>query len=375
MLSTNRLLIQVVAQLKPERCGVSDHAILLARELEAAFQIRTAFVVLNSTEPCNLPYPRVDCAPSLLLEACNSLRNGQFAALLVHCSGYGYSRDGAPFDLAKALHRVRKSSQFPIAAYFHELYATGMPWKSAFWYTRRQQQVVRRLASACDLIATNSTRHLQWLEREAIQGGVPAVRLLPMFSNVGESRELPTPRGRRPALVVFGLADTRRKAYRRLSSLGRLLHTLGVEEIVDAGPDFDVSPELGGIPVKRMGVLAAPDLARTLSQSTFGFVQHESFSLAKSGVFAGLCALGVIPVIVEPFSGEVDGLKDGVQVVSPKTAGAIQNDGLERCSAAAWTWYSGHRLHIHAAAYAAWMDGLDTGTGAELRPAPAAAEV
>jgi hypothetical protein len=176
-------------------------------------------------------------------------------------------------------------------------------------------------------------------------------------------------------LVVFGLADTRRKAYRRLSSLGRLLHTLGVEEIVDVGPEFDVSPELGGIPVRRKGVIVADDLARTLSQSTFGFVQHESFSLAKSGVFAGLCALGVIPVIAEPFSGEVDGLKDGVQVVSSKTAGAIQNGGLERCSAAAWSWYAGHRLHIHAAAYAAWMDGLAPETGAELRLAPAVAKV
>jgi hypothetical protein len=375
MPSTSRLLIQVVAQLKPERCGVSDHAILLARELEAAFQIRTAFVVLNSTEPCNLPHPRVYCPPSQLLDACITLSEGQFAALLVHCSGYGYSRDGAPFLLADALERVRKNAQFPIAAYFHELYATGMPWKSAFWLTRRQQQVVRRLAMACDLIATNSTRHLQWLEREAIQSGVPAVRLLPMFSNVGENREPPTLRGRRPAMVVFGLADTRQRAYRRLSSLGRLLHTLGVEEIVDVGPEFDVSPKLNGIPIRRMGVLAAPDLAGVLSQSMFGFVKHEPFGLAKSGVFAGLCALGVVPVIAEPFSGEVDGLRDGVQVVSPRTTSVVQNGGLERCSAAAWTWYSGHRLHIHAAAYAVWMDRQAAETGAELRLAPAPAEV
>jgi hypothetical protein len=375
MLSTNRLLIQVVAQLKPERCGVSDHAILLAQELEAAFQIRTAFVVLNSIEPCNVPYPRVYCAPSQLLEACDSLRKGQFAALLVHCSGYGYSRDGAPLILAEALERVRKSLRFPIAAYFHELYATGMPWKSAFWYTRRQQQAVRKIASACNLIATNSTRHLQWLEQEAMPGGVPAVRLLPMFSNVGESREQPTLCGRRPALVVFGLADTRRKAYARLAALGKLLHALGVEEIVDAGPEFDVSPELGGIPIRRMGVLAAPDLAGILSQSMFGFVQHEPFGLAKSGVFAGLCALGVVPVIAKTFSGEVDGLRDGVQAVSPKTAGAAANGGLEQCSVAAWTWYSGHRLHIHAAEYAAWMDGLAAEAGTELRSASAVAEL
>ena len=141
------------------------------------------------------------------------------------------------------------------------------------------------------------------------------------------------------------------------------------------GPEFDASPKLGGIPIRRMGVLAAPDLAGILSQSMFGFVQHEPFSLAKSGVFAALCALGVVPVIAEPFSGEVDGLRDGVQALSPKTAGVAANGGLEQCSVAAWTWYSGHRLHIHAAEYAAWMDGLATEAGTELRSAWAVAEV
>ena len=73
MPATIPLLIQVVSQLKPERCGISDYAILLARELDSAFGIRTAFVVLNSTEPCDLPLPRVYCAPSQLLETCISL--------------------------------------------------------------------------------------------------------------------------------------------------------------------------------------------------------------------------------------------------------------------------------------------------------------
>ncbi len=375
MSSTDRLLIQVVAQLMPERCGVSDHAILLARELEAAFAIRTAFVVLNSSEPCNLPYPRVYCPPSKLLEACISLSNGRFAALLVHCSGYGYARDGAPSPLAEALEQVRKNGRFRIAAYFHELYATGMPWKSAFWYTRRQQQVVRRIAAASDPIATNSTRHRDWLQREAIHGDAPAVRLLPMFSNVGESQETPTLRGRRPALVIFGLAGTRRKAYARLKSLPMLLHTLGVEEIVDVGPELAVAREIHGIPIRPLGVLAAPALAEVLSHSMFGFVQHKPFGLAKSGVFAGSCALGVIPVIAEPFSGEVDGLKDGVQVLSPKTAGAAKNGGLEQCSAAAWKWYLEHRLHVHAAEYAAWMDGMVIESEAVLKLDSTVAEV
>ena len=356
MLQTNRLLIQVVAQLKPERCGVSDHAIRLAQELQTAFRINTAFVVLNSTEPCDIPFPRVYCETPQLFETCNSLSKGHSGALLVHCSGYGYSRDGAPLNLAEAIERVQNSGQLRIATYFHELFAVGMPWKSAFWHMRRQKQAIRRLARASDLIATNSSRHGDWLVREAIQGGGTPVRVLPMFSNVGESLETPHLVDRRSAMVVFGLADTRQKAYRRLSTLGNLLHTLGIEEIIDVGPEFDARADVNGVPVRRMGVLTAPDLADTLSRSMFGFVQHEPSSLAKSGVFAGLCALGTIPVIAEPFSGEVDGLTDGAQVVSPATAGAVIAGGPERCSAAAWHWYSAHRLHAHAAEYSAWMD-------------------
>jgi GT2 family glycosyltransferase len=351
MPTANPLLIQVVSQLKPERCGVSDHAILLARELESAFGIRTAFVVLNSTEPCDLPFPRVDCAPSQLPESCISLSKGQPSAILVHYSGYGYSADGAPHLLAEAVERVRASGQFRIGVYFHELFATGMPWSSAFWHTHRQRRVVRRLAQACDLIATNSSRQLDWLEREAIQSRVTQVRLLPVFSNVGESMENPSMSARRPAMVVFGLPATRRRAYGRLSSLGGLLRSLGIEEIVDAGPEFDSPSKLCGIPVRRMGVMAAADLAGILSQSLFGFVWHNSFGLANSGVFAGLCAFGAIPVIAEPFAGEVDGLRDGVHLISPRTAGAVMAGALQSCSAAAWQWYSGHRLHLHAATY------------------------
>jgi hypothetical protein len=187
MFTTNRMLIQVVAQLKPARCGVSDHAILLAQELEAAFGISTSFIVLNSTEPCDLPFPRIYCPPSQLLEACISLSKGQPEALLLHYSGYGFAPNGAPHFLPRALELVRKSAQFRIGVYFHELFATGMPWKSAFWYSHRQRQVIRGIAKECDLIATNLSRHSGWLEREAMQGSTALLRRLSVFSNVGES--------------------------------------------------------------------------------------------------------------------------------------------------------------------------------------------
>ena len=355
MVVANRLLIQIVPRITPARCGVSDQAIMLAQELKAAFGIDTAFVVLNSNEACDLPYPVIYSAPAQLLEVCLSLSGGQPGAMLVHLSGYGYSADGAPTLVAEALADVRADRRFRIAVYFHELFATGMPWRSAFWYSRRQKRAVRGIAEECDLLVTNSRYHADWLEREPVRQSAAPIQLLPVFSAVGEA-PAPAPLAQRePAMAVFGLAATRQNAYKKLASLAGMLHDLGIEKILDIGPESAAPAELNGIPVRRAGALDAPDLADLLSHSIFGFVPHDPPSLAKSSICAGYCAHGTIPVLASTFPGEMDGLKDGVHMISPQTVKAAVTLGLEECSNAAWRWYQGHRLHDHAAIYARWL--------------------
>ena len=359
MLPIDRLLIQIVPRLKPARCGVSDQAIMLAQELKAAFEIDTAFVVLNSNEACSLPYSIIYRQPAQLLETCLSITEGRPGAILVHLSGYGYSADGAPTLLANALANVRANGRFRIAVYFHELFATGMPWKSAFWHSRRQRNAVRRIAEGCDLLVTSSRYHADWLEREPVRQSAAPIQLLPVFSAVGEA-SAPTPVSRRePTITVFGLVGTRQNAYMKMASQAAMLHDLGVKEILDIGPEFDAPRELNGIPVRCVGAQAAADIGRLLSQTMFGFLSYSSLFLAKSSILAGYCAQGTIPVIAKPFSGEADGLRDGVQVLSERTVRAAQASGLERCSNAAWRWYLGHRLQVHAATYARWIDEIE----------------
>jgi hypothetical protein len=351
MNAANRLLIQVVPQLKPAECGVSDHAILLAQELEAEFGIGSAFAVLNSTKSCDTPFPAVYCKPTQLVEVCASLCKGKPGAVLVHYSGYGYSADGAPSSLAEALGSVRGSERFRIGVYFHELSADGMPWTSAFWYKRCQRQVAGRIARECDLIATNLSRHADLLEREIPQDDAHLIHRLPVFSNVGESAEIAPMPARRQTMAVFGLRGTRQNSYKRLSALEGMLRSLGIEEILDIGSECNAPTKLTGIPVRRMGVLPAAELGNLLAQTSYGFVPHPSFCLAKSGIFAGLCAHGAVPVLAKSFPLEVDGLKDGIHLVSPQTAKAALAGGLDCCSNAAWSWYSAHKLSVHAATY------------------------
>jgi hypothetical protein len=364
-MTADRQLIQVVPRLWPARCGVSDHALALAAELEASCGIASAFVVLNSDERCELPYPITYCPPHKLLEACLALRGHRRTAVLVHLSGYGYAPDGAPTLLAEALERVKADGRFPVAVFFHELFAGGMPWTSAFWLAGRQKRAYRRIARLCDLPVTSARVFSSWLERQI---GAP-VQCLPVFSQVGEARQCPPFAGRERRLAVFGLAGTRQRVYRELDRLGATLGMLEVEEILDIGPPCETPGEVDGIPVKRAGVLAAAEIDRVLSCTAFGYLAYPPNCLAKSGVFAAYTAHGVIPVIARHFREEFDGLKDGVQVLSPPTARAIVLDGLEACSHAAWHWYAGHRLRDHASLYDRWMldaaegDGSDAGRG------------
>jgi hypothetical protein len=260
-----------------------------------------------------------------------------------------------PALLADALEKVKADGRFRVAVFFHELYASGMPWTSAFWFAKRQKRAYRRIAEVCDLPVTNARVFADWLGRQIAS----PVQCLSVFSQVGEMQRLNSFADRDRAMAVFGLAGTRQRVYAELGKPGDTLHQLGVREILDIGPACEAPGEVRGVPVRRIGVLAAAEIDRLFARTAFGYLAYPPNCLAKSGVFAAYSAHGVIPLIARNFRGEFDGLKDGVHLLSPLTARAISPAGLEECSRAAWNWYSGHRLHDHAAIYDRWLVASD----------------
>jgi hypothetical protein len=369
MLPAKPMLIEVVPRLTPDRCGVSDFSLLIARELEAAFGIRTAFVVLNSSERCDVPFPVIYCAPAQLLDECESLSKGSPAVLLVHLSGYGYAPDGAPTALARALAEASDKGGFRIAVFFHELFAPALPWKSAFWHARRQKEALRRIAATGDLLATNTPPSLEWLEKVPNKKSAAPVQFLPVFSPVGEPKSPGFFSCREPVAAVFGLGGTRKRAYREMAGLGSTFDDLGVEEIWDIGEEIDSPRELHGIPIKPMGVLPAEQVGQRLAQARFGFIPLISEWLTKSTVFASYCAHGTIAILTRSVSKDIAGLRDGIHFLSPSTAAAARASGLEQCSRAAWSWYQDHCLHAHCATYARWLAGTAMGAGGRERMA------
>ena len=348
-------LIQVLPRFLPGNCGVTDHAIELANELKSAFGISTAFVVPTSRVAADFSESVICTEQNRLVETCLSLIGDEAAALLVHISGYGYSADGAPLLLANALGEARATRRFRIAAYFHELFASGPPWRSAFWYSRRQKRALRKIQEASDFILTNTQSHAHWLESTPSRQSAASVQILPVFSTVGEASASIPFSSRTRAMVVFGLPGTRERSYKQLSKLTEVIQRLAVTEILDIGPDCTVPSAVAGAPVRRMGKLPAIELAAVISQSAFGFVHYSPHCVAKSSVFASYCAYGTIPVLAQPPVGDFDGLRDRRQVLSPASVADIQDVELEECSTAAWHWYGGHRVHTHAQAYAKWL--------------------
>lgn len=349
------MLIQVLPKLEPGKCGVSDQAVLIANELRSAFGIETGFLVLNSTELANVPFPMECCQPSHLLDRCRKLCSERPSALLVHLSGYGYSADGAPRLLADALEQVQASSRIPIAIYVHELYAKGMPWTKTFWYSRRQRKAVIRVIESADLLVTSTSSRVEWIERVPKRLSHASIRQLPVISGAGETERWPAYAGREPGMIIFGRPGTRLYGYRRLCSAHGMLQRLGVTHILDVGQECDSPKKVGGIPVKRMGPQPEKTLAEMFSRVGFGFVPYPPGELAKSSVFASFSAHGTIPVVLDSFFGEIDGLIDGVHMASPRTARSIRSAGLESCSRAVWAWYDAHRLRVHAELYSEWL--------------------
>jgi hypothetical protein len=345
-------LIQVVPRLWPAQCGVSDHAIALAAELKKSFGIESSFVVLNSDDKADLPYRITHCPPHRLIDACASVANNRSAALLAHVSGYGYSTDGAPVLLAQALEQAKTDGRFPIAVFFHELHASGMPWTKAFWHAERQKRAYRRIARACDFAVTSAQVFATWLERET----AAPVQCMPVFSQVGETAEPPPFANRNRSMAVFGLAATKQRVYAELDKLASTLQKLGVREIMDVGPAIETSEQVSGIPVKRAGVLPADEIDCIFARTAFGYLAYPPNCLAKSGVFAAYAAHGMIPIIAQGFREERDGLRDGVHLLSAQTAPTVNADDLDECSKSAWRWYSEHRLRDHAELYDRWLN-------------------
>lgn len=354
-------IIQIVPTLPPAIDGLGDYALNLARQLRQDFNLETHFVVGDSKWegdreieefPISVVSHRSGAAVlSSLNEICISP-----TPVLLHYVGYGYARRGCPVWLVDGLQRWRTSgvNRF-LVTMFHELYAFGLPWTSAFWLSPLQKNLAVRLARLSDRILTSRQDYAKNLHQLS-RGQHATIPTYPVFSNIGESGQVQPLAERKRRLVLFGHPNTRLLAYQQnLRALQQTCHTLEIEQVCDIGVPTGLKlSQLLDIPMEEMGVIPAAVIRQVLSDAIAGFLSYPPPQyLAKSTIFAAYCAHRLIPILTSSTAVPVDGLQAGKHYwVADEPIQPLDVNRGQAIADNAYTWYQTHSLPVQAKIFA-----------------------
>jgi hypothetical protein len=350
-----RTIIQMVPRLTKKPNGVADYASALARALhldgiDSSFLIGSPLEEESSKNDWNtisLPQRRASSLAETIGSAADSTKA---AAVVLHFSGYGYARRGAPLWLLHGLRRWQlcHAKRVPLVTIFHELYATGRPWQSSFWLSPLQRTIARGILNlSSDAIATTQLFRDQLLK----WNHSARVACMPVFSNVGEPDCCALPGARAAIAVVFGLAGVEDRLFgdfRR--DVEQVIATTKIEKIVDVGPRSLSAPKsFTGLPVVSKGALPAFAVSNILQKARFGFAAYPFDVLAKSGVFAAYAAHGTLPIVFAERRGSFDGLEVNQHFLDgAKLETAPDPDHLVVMQHQLLDWYRAHSLQLQA---------------------------
>ncbi|HVF61889.1 MAG TPA: glycosyltransferase family 1 protein [Thermoanaerobaculia bacterium] len=217
------------------------------------------------------------------------------STVLLHYANYGYQRRGCPAWLIDGLGRWKgEDTGRRLVTVFHEVHASGPPWRSSYWLRPRQRQLAARLLRLTDATVTSLERYAGVLRGWRAE---PAIVVSPVFSTVGEPEAVPPLADRPRRLLVFGGPGARGRAWGELrNELLATCRALELEEVWDVGAPAGAPARLDGLRVRELGVLPAGETSARLLEGFAGFLAYPSSFLGKSTTFAAYCAHGLLPV-------------------------------------------------------------------------------
>ena len=359
-------IVQVVPGLGLSLDGVADYATELGLALARLTGIRSFFLCAKSQFAAEgfvagTRYATVRSRSAAgLLETLRGFEQEPEArqVVLLHYVNYGYAERGCPYWLIRGIQEWRRSApRARLVTMFHELYASGPPWRSSYWLSPVQRHLARELYSISDYSVTNRELSRQWLvgNRKPTETGVT---VMPVFSTLGEPAKMTGWGQRSRRLVVAGRSGEPQRAYGRFQQrLIQACRELGIDEIVDIGARFSPVPvQVGGIRVTALGHLAQPEASTILAGARAGFLDYPSDYLGKSTVFAAYAAHGLVPVVSWRRGEEEAGLKEGANYWISDSATPAPGD-FESIARRAHAWYTDHRLEVQARVYARLLSG------------------
>lgn len=273
---------------------------ILAKKLRELFLYETVFAVRDWTGAASVDGFEIRPFQD------RPLSGAEFDHLILHYVNYGYQARGIPFGLGRTVRELRHKCPGRLLTIFHELYASGSPWESAFWLQPLQKRIAGTLAQLSDVCLVSSDGMVRQLVKLA--PGADGI-VHPVPSNFGEPDLSPDQIGARdphPWAICGGTALIERS----LKSLRAIIHRIPDEIspqalFVFGGDDSSTVRslllELGIQTNYRPRILAA-DASSILSQSSFLWLDYFDRPdvplefILKSTAFAAACAHGVVPI-------------------------------------------------------------------------------
>jgi hypothetical protein len=284
--------------------------------------------------------------------------------VLLHFSGYGFHPRGLCFWLLRELRALQSAfakagGKLRLTVMFHELFASSPPWQSAFWLQTAQAHIAKQLAHLADAVWTNSTHHASWLSRH-MQTTAP-LHVRPVFSTMGEPREVALTATRQHGLVVFGSASTRQRALHLLTPHLLRLQALGIGALIEAGSGPPTRYAAAWPGYRFAGKLDDVALIQLLQQNLYALIDYPCIHMGKSTVFAAYAANGCVVLNTAAPHRDAncthDGLRDGQHYLSLQGLLPNRLDGVQLAalSAAAKNWYAQHTLPQQASEFSQFL--------------------
>lgn len=345
-------ILQIVPQAPGSHDGVGDYALTVARKLRQEFNYETIFATNGQANP-EAEFAMV--SPLRLIPY-----DQKFEHLVLHYVNYGYHKRGVPVALLPVLRRLRRQCRGKFVTIFHELYASGPPWKSAFWLRPLQINIAKSISELSDACIVSSQTMMDQVKRLNPRA---AIQIHPVPSNFGEpdlsSSQLA---GRsRHRWVICGGTLTVEKSLRSFRTVAdRIPPDVSPRELVVMGGKENQNirlllAELSNIQSEYYPEVGVSEASKILASCSFSWIDYfhridvPTDAILKSGVFAAACGHGVIPVF--PNQGQTISL-DGDALPGPFFVDATshhfpRSQDSESVAAAFHTWYRRHAASEH----------------------------
>ncbi|PYK42517.1 MAG: hypothetical protein DME46_10280 [Verrucomicrobia bacterium] len=294
------VVLQIVPRVSDALDGVTDYALNLGKALLAHYRLRSVFAPIEPSQLSGKDEFRI--API----AGAGVSPDKPAHLILHYVNYGYQKRGLPFSLLPILRALRESCRGRLLVIFHELFASGPPWKSEFWLQPLQKKIARDVARLADARLVSSESMRQSLEKlapglDAVVHPVPSAFGEPVI-DPAELRE----RDNHRWLICGGTELVERSLRSFLRVVGTIPASVAPRNLAVVGGRENsrvrqMLKTLADIHCEYQPAVSPEKASQILSTCAFAWLDYFTTGprpdlLLKSSSFANVCAHAVVCV-------------------------------------------------------------------------------